>query len=499
MAATLPLDNIFGLRFAWEFYRHGRRDEYLKFTHRSFAQSGAGRANPYTYEVNLGGVRTIWTADPENIKAMLGSQFEDYGRGKAFQSRWHNLLGTGIFNADGREWHNSRHRLRPLFNRQRVSNLDSFERQIQIIINRHLGGGRTVDLKDVISRFALDAIGDYAMGFQVNALADRKNDFLDALERIKTIQNIKECAGPLSWLVPTPGFKRDLKVLDDFMEPLIEHAASLPQSVLDEMEKTDHGWTYVKACASVSRDRHFLKYELMSVILAGRDTVSGTLVWTFLELVKRPDLMADLRREIENTVGIGRDAPRPTHDDLRSMRLVKNTLNETLRLYPTVSLNLRTAFRDTSLPRGNDHDGNKPVGLAEGTPVIFSSHILQLSPETYEQSPPGTSPPHVFDPYRWEEWKPKPWTYIPFGGGPRIYIGQEFALAEIAFLLVRLLQNYSRLEMRCEMRGNSDEGWERPNGSASIVKQFIMEKGRVRISGDVTLSPRDKVLMAFLP
>lgn len=66
-------------------------------------------------------------------------------------------------------------------------------------------------------------------------------------------------------------------------------------------------------------------------------------------------------------------------------------------------------------------------------------------------------------------------------------------------LLVRLLQNYSRLEMRCEMRGNSDEGWERPNGSASIVEQFIMEKGRVRISGDVTLSPRDKVLMAFLP
>lgn len=53
--------------------------------------------------------------------------------------------------------------------------------------------------------------------------------------------------------------------------------------------------------------------------------------------------------------------------------------------------------------------------------------------------------------------------------------------------------------MRCEMRGNSDEGWERPNGSASIVEQFMMEKGRVRISGDVTLSPRDKVLMAFLP
>ncbi|TLD14458.1 hypothetical protein PspLS_11222 [Pyricularia sp. CBS 133598] len=462
-------------------------------------QSGTGRANPYTYEVNLGGVRTIWTADPENIKAMLGSQFEDYGRGKAFQSRWHDLLGTGIFNTDGREWHDSRHRLRPLFNRQRVSNLDSFERQIQVMINQHLDGARTVDLKDVISRFALDAIGDYAMGYQVNALADRKNDFLDALERIKTIQNIKECAGPLSWLVPTPGFKRDLKVLDDFIAPLIDQAASLPQSVLDEMDKTDRGWTYVKACASVSRDRDFLKYELMSVILAGRDTVSGTLVWTFLELVKRPDLVADLRREIESTIGIGLDARRPNHDDLRSMRLVRNTLNETLRLYPTVSLNLRTALRDTSLPRGNDHDGNKPVGLAQGTPVIFSSHILQLSPETYDQSPPGTSPPHVFDPYRWDTWKPKPWTYIPFGGGPRICIGQEFGLTEMAFLLVRLLQRYSRFEMRCEMRGNSQEGWERPSGSPSIVEQFMMEKGRVRISGDVTLSPRDKKITSTKP
>lgn len=66
-------------------------------------------------------------------------------------------------------------------------------------------------------------------------------------------------------------------------------------------------------------------------------------------------------------------------------------------------------------------------------------------------------------------------------------------------LLVRLLQNYSRFEMRCEMRGNLKKGWEKPNGNVSIIKQFIMEKGRVRISGDVTLSFRDKVLMAFLP
>ncbi|TLS21648.1 uncharacterized protein PpBr36_09592 [Pyricularia pennisetigena] len=489
------LGNPFGLRFAWDFYRHGRRDEYLKFTHLNFTQTGAGRANAYTFEVNLGGMRTIWTADPENIKAMLGSQFDDYGRGKAFQKRWHDLLGTSIFNVDGQTWHDSRQRLRPLFIRQRVSNLDSYERHFQCLIKQHLDGGRTVDLKDVMSRFALDAISDYAMGCQVNTLDDRNKDVLDALERVKTTQNIKECAGPLSWMVPTSGLKRDLKVLDDFVAPLIDHAVHLPQCVLDEMDKTDRDWTYLKACATVSRDRDFLKSELMSVLLAGRDTLSGTLVWTLMELAKRPDLMADMRREIESTVGLGPDARRPTHDDLRSMRLVRNTLNETLRLFPPVSLNMRAALRNTSLPRGGGQDGNGPVGLAEGTPVIFSSHMLHLSPETYDQSPPGTSEPHVFDPYRWDVWKPKPWTYIPFGGGPRVCIGMELSMTAMTFVLVRLFQRYSRLEMRCEMRGNSADGWERPDGSPSIVEQFMTDRGRVRISGDVTLSPRDKVLM----
>lgn len=161
------------------------------------------------------------------------------------------------------------------------------------------------------------------------------------------------------------------------MEPLIKYAAFLPQSVLDEMEKTNYGWTYVKICASISRNRHFLKYEFILVILAGRDTVFGTFVWIFLEFVKRPNLMVNLRREIENIIGIGRNIPRPIYNNLKSMRFVKNTLNEIFRLYPTVSLNLRTVFKNTNLPRGNNHNNNKPMGLAEGKPVIFSNYILR--------------------------------------------------------------------------------------------------------------------------
>ncbi|KAK2005873.1 cytochrome P450 52A2 [Colletotrichum eremochloae] len=481
----IPFDSFLGFGFVWDFFRYGRRDEYLKFTYRSIIRNAAGRTNPYTFELRIGGLRYLWTSDPDNIKAMLASQFEDYGRGAPFRHRWRHVLGTSIFNVDGKAWHDSRHRLRPLFSRQRISELGAIEKHIQRLMSLHLDGGRTIDFKDVISRFALDTIGEYAMGCQVNALADRKNDFLDALEAIKTMQSIHECAGPLSPLLPKPGFKRNLKVLDDFIGPFIDKALATPQAVLDEMEKTDKDWTFMKACAAVSRDRDFLKFELMSIIFAGRDSVPGTLTWTFIELAKRPDLVADLRREINGVVGLGADAPSPTHADLKSMRLINNTLNETLRLYPTVSLNLRTALKDTSLPRGGGHDGNAQVGLAEGTTVIFSSHMLHMMPETYDNAPAGSSPPHVYDPYRWDNWTPKPWTYIPFGGGPRLCLGQQLALTEMAFVVVRLLQRYSRLELRGKMRG--------------IVEQYLTEEGRVRISGDVTLQPRDKVMMRFLP
>ncbi len=81
-------------------------------------------------------------------------------------------------------------------------------------------------------------------------------------------------------------------------------------------------------------------------------------------------------------------------------------------------------------------------GILKDTPVAYSPLYMQRRADLYP--PPSSDFPHVltFCPERWEKWTPKSWTYIPFNGGPRICIGQQFALTEMGYTIVRILQRF---------------------------------------------------------
>ena len=136
------------------------------------------------------------------------------------------------------------------------------------------------------------------------------------------------------------------------------------------------------------------------------------------------------------------------------MKYLQSILNETLRLYPVVPFNARSALRDTTLPRGGGPDGSSPVGMPQGTLVMYSVFTMHRRPDLY---PPPASPnfPPVseFSPERWAHWTPKSWQYLPFNGGPRICIGQQFALTEMAYTIVRVFQRFQLLH-----RGGHDSG-----------------------------------------
>ncbi|KAL2059965.1 hypothetical protein VTL71DRAFT_10120, partial [Oculimacula yallundae] len=321
------------------------------------------------------GARYIVTADPENIKAMLATQFDDFGKGERFSNDWRELMGHSVFNVDGVEWHNSRQRLRPLFTRQRISNLECFERHVQVLLPM-LGSGETVDIKDLFSRFALDASGDFSLGRHIGSLQNPKSEAFDAFERIRRTQSLIERSGPFNVFLPRRQFRRDLAAIDAFMEPTIREAIALSQDELKERDKKDESYTFVQECAALSQNRNFLRDELMTVLIAGRDTTAVTLSFCLFELARNPDVVARLRQEIEDTLGLNR---KPTYEDLKSMKFLSSILNETLRLYPVAPFNIRAAIKDTSLPRGGGPDGNEPIGLPAGTSVIYSTHMLRKS------------------------------------------------------------------------------------------------------------------------
>lgn len=436
----------FGLGFIYHSLLDSSRHALLERWHAFFADKS--RVHPYTLETRMIGTRIILTADEENIKAVLATKFNDFGKGAQFNYEWHDFLGDSIFTTDGSQWHASRQLIRPQFIKDRVSDLAVFETHLQDLLPL-LGGtrpGQTVDAMELFFKFTLDASTAFLLGHSVNSLRSTHDRFADAFAEVQRVQSIISRAGPLNRFVPRKSFYASLKIMEEFMQPFIEQTLQLTPEELENKSKSDDGYNFLYSLASFTRDRTVLRDQLAAVLLAGRDTTACTLSWMFYEISRQPEIVARLRREIEEQIGLDKT---PTYAHLKNMKYLNHTISETLRLYPIVPFNVRVALKDTSLPRGGGPDGTQPIGVAAGTPIGYSTLTLQRREDIY----PSVSekfPHHLeFSPERWESWNPKPWTYIPFNGGPRICIGQQFALTEIAYTTVRILQTYSKIE--CNM------------------------------------------------
>jgi cytochrome P450 len=144
----------------------------------------------------MGTVRFLLTADPENIKAILTTQFTDYGKGEQFHKEWEPFLGDGIFTTDGAQWHGARQLIRPMFVRERVGDLDLFEAHVQKMISLvGPGDGRMVRVDELLFRFSLDAATDYLLGNSVGSLEDHTSEFAAAFNEVQRVQALKSRAG----------------------------------------------------------------------------------------------------------------------------------------------------------------------------------------------------------------------------------------------------------------------------------------------------------------
>ncbi|KAF2687986.1 cytochrome P450 [Lentithecium fluviatile CBS 122367] len=455
----------YGLDLAYELITHSLADKNYDLWVNMFAKWSPTQ---WTLEAGVG-ERVVLTAEPENVKAILATQFKDFGKGEAFHRDWYQFLGNGIFAVDGHLWHNSRQLIRPQFVKDRVSDLNIFEEHVQILLQR-MSASPEVDMMDLFFRYTLDAATHFLLGKSVDSLRQTQTVFADAFATVQHVQGLIARLGPLNWAVPRKrmGFYDSLKIINDFVDAYIDKALALSPQELEEKTNHDEGYTFLHAIAAYTRDRQMLRDQLVSILLAGRDTTACTLAWALYELSLQPALVEKLRQEIIAKVGLDRT---PTYQDLKDMKYLQHTLNETLRLYPVVPYNVRFALKDTTLPVGGGPDGQQPVAVLKGTPIGYSTLVMQRRADLYPPPESGFPAVDKFVPERWDHWTPKTWTYVPFNGGPRICIGQNFALTEMGYTLVRLLQKFERVDNKMD--------------------------GSPGLHADVVLQPGKKVNLAF--
>jgi len=144
---------------------------------------------PNVIEINVtGGQRYLFTREPDHIKAVLTTKFAEYGKGDEFHRVWEPFLGDSIFTTDKQKWSDSRNLIRPMFMKNRVSDLHTFERWTKIMIDEFPAGGETFDIMDYFYRMTIDVITDFLLGEGINSLQNPKSDFVAAFTSVQRWQ-----------------------------------------------------------------------------------------------------------------------------------------------------------------------------------------------------------------------------------------------------------------------------------------------------------------------
>jgi len=139
-------DPFLGFDLFLGFEAAAREHRYLEYIAKWFSDFGS------TFQTDLMGDRMVWTNEPSNIQAMLTTNFPDFELGDRRRRNSAELLGVGLFNADGKDWEHARQLLRPNFTRKQVADLAIFETHVRVLIDHLPGDGSKVDIQEWLFR-----------------------------------------------------------------------------------------------------------------------------------------------------------------------------------------------------------------------------------------------------------------------------------------------------------------------------------------------------------
>ncbi|CAL3969381.1 unnamed protein product [Diplocarpon coronariae] len=429
-------EQIIGYGFYQIQARAAKSRTILQVGRRRFADHGN------TWRATMMGQAFYNTIDPENVKAVLATNFKDFDLGQR-QEAFGPLLGQGIFTTDGAQWEHSRARVRPNFTRAQVADLGTFEAHIQHLISKIPRDGTTIDLQPLFFKLTLDSATEFLFGESVNSLGSSKDSEQDRFGRLfdlaqNRLGDRSRLGRLVSWLGDSE-FDEACKFVHQFVDKIVLRALEKahPHHPEESVERRAERYVFLSEMLKSTRDPKQLRDELLNILLAGRDTTASLLSNTFHVLARQPDIWRRLKAEVDALHGL-----KPDYETLRNMKYLKNLLNESLRLYPVVPGNARFANKATTLPRGGGSDGSSPVYIPKGAIVAYSVYSMQRRRDIYGPDA------EEFNPDRWDEGLRPGWAYLPFNGGPRICVGQIFALTEASYTIVRLLQEFGGIEDR---------------------------------------------------
>lgn len=431
----------FGVWFLLDAARHIKSHTLL--TRWSGLLSSMGHTFRHRVFPNFGDI--IATDEPDNVRAVLSTKFDDWVIPQLRIRAFIPVLGHhSIFTTNGDEWRHARATLRPAFVRDQVADLRCLDRHVNKLIAYIPRDGSSFDLQAMFSKLTTDTISDFMFGRSTDMLGSAPEDGLRFGRCFDvSMQKIANRAR-LGWLTMLFG-DRELDECTSFMNAFVEKYIVEVRNEQEEKKKADEEgdskrYMFLNELLRTGEPDEVIRDQLMSIFTAGRDTTTSVLSYLFFELSRRPDVVTEIQREVHD-LNLADTEQLPTWEQLRNMKYLNWSIKEALRLNPPVATNAREAVRDTVLPVGGGVDGKSPVFVTKGTNIRYIPWAIHRRKDIYGDDADD------FRPERWETLRPT-FEYVPFNAGPRICVGQQFALTQIAFVTFKLLQAFKEIERK---------------------------------------------------
>ncbi|KAI7745466.1 hypothetical protein M8C21_010482 [Ambrosia artemisiifolia] len=435
----------------------------------------------------------VYTVDPVNVEYILKTNFSNYTKGEYNTGTMKDLFGNGIFTVDGAKWRHQRKLASFEFSTKVLRDFSTVvfkSNTVKLVkkISLLAAADESMNMQDLLMKSTLDSIFKVGFGFDLDTLSglDKASNrfmkafddanalvywrFVDLLWRVKRFLNIGSEAA----------LKDNIRIIDKFVYELINNKRKqmkngnlyvgiffnqpsfdkclwrnrFPSGAADPFSRTR--WKYIAPGQyGVKRDKEdilsrflmesendpenmndeYLRDISLSFVIAGKDTSANTLTWFFYMLCKHPLMQEKVAEEVVSATeandhtSIDDFALKLTETALEKMHYLHASLSETLRLYPAVPLDGKSAEKDDVLPDGlkikkGDGVGYMAYPMGRMT-YIWGDDAEDFRPERWLHN-------GVFQPE-------SPFKFTAFQGGPRICLGKEFAYRQMKILAAFLL------------------------------------------------------------